>query len=203
MNNNHTEIETKILKTAKKVFLEKGMAGARMQEIADKAKINKSLLHYYFKNKQTLYEIIFNQVFSIVAPQINNILNDDSTVEDKIRNFTSSYYSFRQKHPHLANFVIHELNENPDFFEKLKIHPKFPNINKFKSQVEKEIKKGILIHLNAEQLFINIISLNIFPFIAESFIRGLTNCNQRAYKIILEKRKTEIADFIINSIKNK
>src|SRR5690606_25415274 len=146
MNYNHTEIETKILKTAKKVFLEKGMAGARMQDIADKAKINKSLLHYYFKNKQTLFNIVFNQVFSIVAPQINNILNDDSAIEDKIRNFTSSYYSFRQKHPHLANFVIHELNENPDFFEKLKTHPKFPNIDKFKYQVEVEIKQGILIH---------------------------------------------------------
>jgi len=188
---------------AKKVFLKKGMAGARMQEIADKSKINKSLIHYYFKNKQTLYEIVFNEVFSVIAPQIDIIINDDSTIEDKIRNFTCNYSSFRQQHPDLSNFIIHELNENPDFFQKLKSHSKFPNITKFKLQVDKEIHQGKLIPINGEQLFINIISLNIFPFIAEPFIRGITNCDQKTYKGLLKVRRTEVADFIINSIKHK
>ncbi|WP_417369198.1 TetR/AcrR family transcriptional regulator [Gelidibacter japonicus] len=203
MNNKYTQIEKKILKAAKNIFLKKGMGGARMQDIANQAGINKSLIHYYFKNKQTLYEIIFNQVFSIVAPKINRIINDDSSIENIIRNFTVSYFSFRQRHPHLSTFVIHELNENPGFFEKLKTHAEFPNIDKFKTQVDKEIQQGILIPLDAEQLFINIISLNIFPFIAEPFIRGLTNCDQRTYTALLNSRKTEVADFIINSIKRK
>ena len=203
MKNRSTEIETKILKTAKQVFLKKGMAGARMQDIADQAKINKSLLHYYFKNKQTLYEIIFHQVFSLLAPQIDKIMNDDSAIEDKIRNFTSSYFSFRNQHPYFSSFIIHELNENPEFFQKLKTHPKFPNIDKFKNQVDREINQGILNQISAEQLFINIISLNIFPFMAESFLRALTDCDQKTYKALLDSRKTEVADFIINSIKRK
>ena len=42
----------KILAAAKKVFVSKGMAGARMQDIADEAGINNTLLHYYFRNKR-------------------------------------------------------------------------------------------------------------------------------------------------------
>ncbi|MCK5537355.1 MAG: helix-turn-helix transcriptional regulator, partial [Bacteroidales bacterium] len=40
--------EQKILLAATKIFSTKGMQGARMQEIADEAGINKALLHYYF-----------------------------------------------------------------------------------------------------------------------------------------------------------
>lgn len=203
METKRIEIQTKILKTAKTVFLEKGMAGARMQDIANRANINKSLIHYYFKDKHTLFEIVFNQVFSLIAPQINKIINDDSTIEDKIRVFTYNYFAIRQQHPHLSNFVINELNVNPGFLEKLKNHPKFPNIDKFKTQVEKEVEQGILVPINGEQLFINIISLNIFPFTAAPLLQKFINCDQKNYKSILNTRKTEVADFIINSIKHK
>ena len=52
--------EEKILNAAKKVFLTKGMDGARMQDIADEAGINKALLHYYFRSKDKLFEQIFH-----------------------------------------------------------------------------------------------------------------------------------------------
>ncbi|MDE3741139.1 TetR/AcrR family transcriptional regulator [Maribacter polysaccharolyticus] len=203
MNMRSLKVKDQILRAANEIFQAKGLHGSRMQEIADLAEVNKSLIHYYFKNKQTLYEMVFNNVFYIVAPQIDDIINDESTIEDKIRRFSSNYFAFKQKHPHLSNFVIHELNENGDFFDSLKTHPKFPNIEKFKIQVEREIRAGILIPINPEQLFIHILSLNIFPCMAEPFIRGLTNSDPNTYKSILKTRKTEVADFIINSIKRK
>lgn len=55
--------ETEILIAAKEIFQQKGMAGARMQEIADKAKINKALLHYYYRSKQLLFEAVFKSAF--------------------------------------------------------------------------------------------------------------------------------------------
>ena len=63
MNNlsDHTT-EQKILDAAEVVFHEKGFDGARMQEIADKATINKGLLHYYFKSKDALFDAIFNPI---------------------------------------------------------------------------------------------------------------------------------------------
>ena len=117
--------ETEILIAAKEIFQQKGMAGARMQEIADKAKINKALLHYYYRSKQLLFEAVFKSAFSLLAPQLNKVLNDDSDLFEKIRKFTENYVSFVIKHPYLPNFVIQELNKNPEFVQKLRSEKKF------------------------------------------------------------------------------
>ena len=196
-----TDTEKQILEAAKRIFQTKGMDGARMQEIANEAKINKAMLHYYYRSKQLLFEAVFKTAFSLLAPQINTILNDDSSVEDKIRNFTSSYISFVIKHPYLPNFVIQELNKNPEFLNKLRENKNFPDITKFKQQVDDEVKAGLLIPISGEQLFINIISLNIFPFIAKNLVKGLTGNDETAFENLMNERKTHVAEFIIQSIK--
>lgn len=194
--------EEQILEAAKDVFHSKGMDGARMQEIADKAGINKAMLHYYYRSKQLLFEAVFKNAFSLIAPQLNTILNDDSSIEEKIKNFTSNYISFIIKHPYLPNFIIQELNRNQDFILKLKENNRFPNLEKFKKQVDEEIKNGTLKPTSAEQLFINILALNIFPFVAKPLIMAFTNSDDKAYKKLMNDRKTEVSNFIINSIKN-
>ena len=193
--------EDQILEAAKNVFQSKGMDGARMQEIADKAGINKAMLHYYYRSKQLLFEAVFKNAFSLLAPQLNAVLNDDSSIEDKIRNFTSNYISFIVKHPYLPNFIIQELNRNQDFILKMKDNNGFPNIEKFKKQVDDEVTKGLIKPMSAEQLFINIMALNIFPFVAKPLIMAITNSDDKHYKQLMEERKTEVANFIINSIK--
>lgn len=194
--------EEQILDAAKNVFQTKGMAGARMQEIADNAGINKAMLHYYYRSKQLLFEAVFKNAFSLLAPQLNAILNDDSSIENKIQNFTASYILFIVKHPYLPNFIIQELNRNPDFILKLKENKGFPNLEKFKKQVAIEVEKGIIKPISAEQLFINILALNIFPFVAKPFIMAFTNTDKKAFKQLMIDRKTEVSNFIINSIKN-
>lgn len=195
----NTEIE--ILNAAKEIFQQKGMAGARMQEIADKAKINKALLHYYYRSKQLLFEAVFKSAFSLLAPQLNKVLNDDCDLFDKIIKFTDNYVSFVIKHPYLPNFVIQELNKNPEFIQKLRAEKHFPSMDKFKLQVTQAINQGVIKPIEAEQLLINIISLNIFPFIGEPLLMALINVDKEKYNKILLNRKTEVATFIINSIK--
>tara|TARA_R110000868_G_scaffold83373_1_gene235385 strand:+ start:6015 stop:6629 length:615 start_codon:yes stop_codon:yes gene_type:complete len=194
--------EERILDAAKNVFQTKGMEGARMQEIADNAGINKAMLHYYYRSKQLLFEAVFKNAFSLLAPQLNAILNDDSSIENKIKHFTASYISFIVKHPYLPNFIIQELNRKPDFILKLKENKGFPNLEKFKKQVAIEVEKGIIKPISAEQLFINILALNIFPFVAKPLILAFTNTNKKAFKQLMIDRKTEVSNFIINSIKN-
>lgn len=193
--------ESNILEAAKRVFQNKGMDGARMQEIADKAGINKAMLHYYFRSKQLLFEAVFKNAFSLLAPQLNAILNDDSSIEDKIKNFTHNYISFVIKHPYLPNFIIQELNRNPNFIFKFQAFSGFPSIEKFKQQVELEIEKGNLKPISAEQLFMNIMALNIFPFVAKPLIKALINKNEDDMNLLIEARKTEVSEFIINAIK--
>ena len=194
--------EAQILNAAKQIFQTKGMDGARMQEIADKAGINKALLHYYYRSKQLLFEAVFKNAFSLLAPQLSAVLNDDSSIENKIKNFTSNYVSFIIKHPYLPNFIIQELNRNPEFILKLKENKDFPNLEKFKIQLTKDVSDGIIKPISAEQLFINILALNIFPFVAKPLIMAFTNTNNKSYNRLMENRKTEVSNFIINSIKH-
>ncbi|WP_299054313.1 TetR/AcrR family transcriptional regulator [uncultured Polaribacter sp.] len=200
-NKKNDTTESLILEAAKSIFQTKGMDGARMQEIADKAGINKAMLHYYYRNKQLLFEAVFKNAFSLLAPQLNTILNDDSSIEEKIRNFSSNYITFITEHPYLPNFVIQELNKNPAFILKMKENKAFPNIEKFKKQVDFEVQNGSIKQIDATQLFINILSLNVFPFIAKPLIMGLIEVDDVAFKAIIEERKTAVANFIINSIK--
>ncbi|WP_323756023.1 TetR/AcrR family transcriptional regulator [Roseivirga sp.] len=195
------DTEQQILEAAKKVFQLKGMDGARMQEIADEAGINKAMLHYYYRSKQLLFEAVFSHAFAMMAPQLNQILNDDSSIEDKIRHFTHDHLSFIMAHPYLPKFIIQELNRNPDFVTNMKTKTGFPSIEKFKTQVAAEVKQGILKPIEGEQLFINVLALNIFPIIASPMIKAFVRAEDEEYTRLLETRKTEVANFIINAIK--
>lgn len=199
--NKNQDTEGQILSAAENVFQKKGMDGARMQEIADAAGINKAMLHYYYRSKQLLFEAVFTNAFSLLAPQLNKILNDDSSIEEKVKNFTHNYITFISKHPYLPNFIIQELNRNPKFFEKIQQNAAFPTLEKFKNQVTTEVEKGILKPIEGEQLFVNIISLNIFPFVATPLIKGFLKIDDKAFKKMMEQRKVSVSEFIINSIK--
>ena len=199
--NFNQDTEKKILEAAKEVFQQKGMDGARMQEIANAAGINKAMLHYYFRSKQLLFEAVFKNAFSLLSPQLNKVLNDDSSIEEKVKSFTHNYISFMKKHPYLPNFIIQESNRNPAFFEMIQDSKGFPSLDKFKKQVAQEVEEGILRPIDGEQLFVTIVSLNIFPFVAKPLIRGFMKLGVDDFEQLMEQRKTFVSEFIINSIK--
>lgn len=106
--------EERILKAARTVFIEKGYNGARMQEIADKAEINKAMLHYYFRDKEKLFYQIFEIVFQEFFPMITDIIDSEMKFEDKIRQICNNYVSLFQKNPYIPLFILSEINRNPD-----------------------------------------------------------------------------------------
>lgn len=195
--------EDHILIAAEKVFQRKGMDGARMQEIANEAGINKAMLHYYYRSKRFLFEAVFSKAFSLIAPEINRVINDDTKLFEKIENFTHSYINFIQKYPYLPNFIIQELNRNSDFINVLQSKEGFPDFGNFQAQVEKEVREGRIRPIKAEQLFIHLLSLNIFPFLAAPLIKGFLKINDKAYKELMEERKEEISRLIIDYLKIK
>lgn len=195
------DTEGAILEAAKRIFQKKGMNGARMQEIADEASINKSMLHYYYRSKQLLFEAVFKKAFSMLAPKLNEIINAEIELFDKINLFSFNFISFVIKHPYLPNFIIQELNRNPEFIDQLTKEDYFPSIDNFKKQVEKDVASKKIRSINAEQLFINILALNIFPFVGGPLLKGFTGADEDAYSKLMQERKTEVSNFIINAIK--
>src|SRR5690349_8196144 len=103
--------QQKILEAAKKVFHQKGLAGARMQDIADEAGINKALLHYYFRNKDMLFEMIFKDAAANLFPKVASIISEDLPLFEKIRKFTKEYLEVVIQNPYLPLFVLNEINK--------------------------------------------------------------------------------------------
>ena len=193
--------EEKIFDAARIVFQKKGFAGARMQEIADEADINKAMLHYCFKNKQSLFEAVFMKAFSQLAPQINLIFRSNESIFDKIRQFTHSYISFVINHPFLPQFIVQEMNNNPEFVMQFLNHENRPNPSLMITQIEAEIAAGIIKPIPPKQLLLDIFSLTVFPFAAQTMVKGMFHISETEFNQMMEERKTTIAEHIINSIK--
>lgn len=193
--------EEKIFNAARIVFQKKGFAGARMQEIADEADINKAMLHYCFKSKQLLFEAVFMNAFSQLAPQINAIFNSNESVFDKITQFTDSYISFVILNPFLPPFVIQEMNNNPDFVKTFFKNKNTPNPSLLIEQIKKEIEVGIIKPVDPKQLVLDIFAMTVFPFAAQMMVKGILHVSDTEFNQMMEERKTSIAKQIINSIK--
>ena len=194
--------EEKILAAAHKVFTTKGMNGARMQDIADEAGINKALLHYYFKDKDKLFETIFVVEAQRFFPKITMIFQSDAPLFEKIENFVSEYIDEMQENPYLPWFVINEMNRDPEkFMDKVWGKENLPKPAKFLEQIEKEVKAGRIKNISPIHLFMNMISMTIFPFLGKPmFVRNL-RLSDKQFNEIIEQRKKEIPKFIIDSIK--
>jgi TetR/AcrR family transcriptional regulator len=194
--------EEKILAAARKVFMSKGMAGARMQDIADEAGINKALLHYYFRDKDKLFGTIFTEEALRFFPKINMIFQSEAPLFEKIQNFVTEYIDEMQGNPFLPWFVMNEINRDPDqFLYKIWGEDNLPKPAKFLEQIETEIKNGTIKKISPMHLLMNMISMTIFPFIGRPmFVRNL-RLTDKQFSAIMEQRKAEIPKFIIDSIK--
>lgn len=110
---NQSSAELKIFEAAREVFQSKGLEGARMQEIADKARINKSMLHYYYRSKEKLFEKVYQLSIIKLIPQIASLLNEEIPLELKLRSFSKKYLELIRHNPDIPLFVLHEMNKNP------------------------------------------------------------------------------------------
>ena len=194
--------EQVILQTARKIFIQKGLAGARMQDIADQAGFNKALVHYYFTSKEKLFDLVFEQEMSNLFSNLVAILSSDLPLFEKIENIVSLDIDRLTQFPGLPIFVLNEMSRNPEvILKRVKKIPVQKVMDGFQKQINSEIKKGTIKKITADQLFINIQSLCIFPFIARPMIKGLLQFDDKTYLAMIEKRKTEVAQFIISAIK--
>jgi TetR/AcrR family transcriptional regulator len=194
--------EERILAAAREVFISGGLASARMQEIADRAGINKALLHYYFKNKEKLFETIFLQEAKKFFPQINMIFESDDPLFEKIEKFADLYLTEMIQNPYLPWFVLNEINQDPErFFGMIWDKTNLPRPRKFLEQVEKEVKNGRIKPIQPVHLLVNLLSLCIFPFVAKPMIIKNLGVSESQFRLLMEQRKKEIPKFILDSIK--
>lgn len=157
------DTEERILEAAKKIFLRDGLQGARMQDIADLASINRSMLHYYFRDKEMLSHQAMKSVISQFIIAFKDNLNSDLSFEDKVDNYIAAEINLAYNNPDMLIFALHEASKDPNFFKKI-INNK--HSTRFREQLKDAYKRGEIITKNTEEFVIMVSSLCLFPFIA-------------------------------------
>jgi len=195
--------EGRIVDAAKKVFIAKGMDGARMQEIANEAGINKALLHYYFRTKSKLFEKVFTIVFSDVLHVIEQAVTNETDFDQFLENFIRQYIKLLKSKPFIPQFVIHELNRKPD-----RIVAQIQNKNVIKEQlfaiIERAVERKEIRPVQPVHLVTNILALCIFPFVAKPIIKGLAlDDDEKKYKQYINERPDEVVTFIKQAVSLK
>lgn len=192
--------EEKILNAAQTVFVQKGLDGSRMQEIADEAGINKALLHYYFRTKQKLFEAIFKKVFGQIFPNIKAFIQSELPIEEKLGIFIEKYIELLMNNPFLPSFILKEIHRDPEFLASI-IKSQGLNPQEIFVMFEKEMEAGKIRKMDPRELMINILGLSIFPFAAKPLLNVMFfNNNKKDYNEFLIRRKTSVKEFILNSI---
>ena len=196
-----SETEKKILRAAINVFHKRGIHGARMQEIANEAGVSKSMLHYYFVNKEKLFSKVFEMTMKNIFPKINSILVSDLPLFQKIAVFMSTYTDILFDEHHSTGFIISEMAVNTEKVLKMTVSGAGFDMTRFRKQIEDEYKKGNIEKTDVRILILNMISLCVFPFVAMPIQLQRFNMKEHEYFQLLEKRKSIITQMIIDSIK--
>lgn len=189
-----------ILEAAKEVFLKKGYDGARMQEIADKAGMNKALLHYYFSSKEALFDSIFLEAFGQFAPRINMEFNQYTNFPDFVQKILVHYIDVLYHNPHLPIFVLNELQRHPERPERL-LRESGIKPEMLVALFQTEMEAGRIIRMDARELLVNILAMCIFPFAARPMMeRILWDNNKEGYTEFLHQRAKTLFDFLRSTI---
>lgn len=194
--------EARIMVAARKVFHKKGFEGSRMQEIADNAGINKALLHYYFRNKENLFNAVFREALQEIFAKLFQIAGRNISFEEKIRMIFHDYISFLQKNSYIPGFILAEIRQNPDKLARI-----FKSANISPATLYEKMKESVwdesVKEMDYKNFIINILSLCIFPFAARPLLQKIFDFSDDGFDEFIEMRKEKLPEFFINAIHKK
>ncbi len=167
---NEKSPQAEILQGAMDEFIEFGKKGARMQSIADRAGVNKALLHYYFSTKENLHREVLRRVFEKGFSQISQSLDLPLEPGKQIRALIRSYFTFIRSLPELPKLMVHEIMSSPqevvDFFGRLiSENPNYPKA--FAQVIDEGVTRGHFNPVDPRQFLITTISSIVFFFVAK------------------------------------
>ena len=203
------DTEQRILEAARTVFLRRGTAGARMQEIAREAGVNQALLHYYFRSKERLSAAVFQQVASRIFPALVQTLAADISLDQKIDTLIGVYLDNLSQNPFLPGYLISELHHHPERVQQLLsiaigAEPQTvmaPLLEKLGEQIDERVAPARCAASHPQQFAINIVSLCIFPFAARPMLSSPSAWTTPPSRGSSSQRRKELPDFIRNALR--
>ena len=186
--------EQLIKDTATRVFFKEGRLLATTQEIADAAGVNRTLLHYYFRSRDVLFNMVFKEALSKLRARLHSVIASQGIFRVKIENFINAFFDELTDSPYLETFIVLQINQHPDTFGELFI--KLPGgserLKNFLKEIQHEMELGNIHEMKPIHFFINLFSLMSYPFVAKPLYQNMFELSDNAYKKILSERKRVI-----------
>ncbi len=194
------DTEALILQAAEKEFFDKGYAGAKTTEIAEAAGVTHAMLHYYFRTKDKLFEkIVSDKIDKLGEILLGAVGNPELPLKERIRDGIESHFNFLVANPTLPRFIINELAVHPERIipirEKL-----LEKASLVLASLQTELDRLPGIKTNAMMLLADIISLNVFPFVAAPMLTVVSEGLFTDFNEFLEKRKQENVNTILTKL---
>lgn len=195
-----TDMETRIIEAAKRVFVRQGYESATMSDIAREAGIGRTALHYYYRTKERLFEAIFGQLMSVLLPNIDRIMAEEKSMLEKLPPIIEQYITIVQANPSFPLFIINELNRDPDHLYRtiLKDPERIQPILRMRKQMEQEMEQGLLRPMPLEDIVTALVGQIVFPMLirrplTDLFMEG----DREAFDAFLLRRRLLITEIII------
>jgi TetR/AcrR family transcriptional regulator len=193
----------KIKGAAAEEFTEKGLDGARMQAIADRAGANKAMIYYYFHSKEALFEAIIRETFEELFSMFSEIKPDRDPDPEKL---VPRIVQFLLEHPYIPKIMVRELHSGHPIAEKV-LREMFGNLkrSRFPDLVkvfETGARSGKIRKVDPLQTFWSIVAMNIFYFVARPFLNaGWPELfSKKTERRVIEEREKAVADLILHGL---
>lgn len=199
--------EQQILAAAEQEFLTRGYDGARTTSIAQAAGVTHAMLHYYFRTKEQLFERIVDEKFETMSHSMFAIMGDPSLpIVERIKGGIEAHFDFVAQNPLLPRFVINEIISRPERYDVLykRVGAIIDNVYcGLQSEINRSAERGEIERVDIKMLFISIMSLNIFTFLAYPFMEPLMGELMANRERFLAERKAENIETILRRIKKQ
>lgn len=197
------ETEKTILEVARRTFVQRGFAAARMQEIADEAGTNKAMLHYYFRSKEKLYQEVIRYTLDTILPRFARALQAQGTVMERLEVIITEHIGTLRDNPDIPFFILSELSQKRESFlseiEKRVSH--FSNIQQFLAQIMQEMQEGKIRQIPPVQLLLNVMGMCVFPFLAKPIFCNVIKLPEENFDAIMAERKDFVIEFVRNALR--
>jgi len=188
-----------ILRAAAEEFAEHGIAGARTEAIAREARVNKALLYYYFKDKETLYGAVLDNAFTGLKATVFRVLDSDLPPREKIMTYVGTYFDFiasNQVYPKLMQREMMRAREgHSPHIEKLVKNYFQPIYARVGELLRKGIAEGEFRKIDPAHFIPSVVAMTIFYFSSAPLMQKIVRFNPLAPERIAERRAA-VLDFM-------
>lgn len=199
--------EQAILQAAEKEFMEKGLEGARTVKIARNAGVTHSMLHYYFRTKEQLFDKIMQGKFQLIVESVLKILGDESLpLLERVRSGMANHFDFLVENPELPRFMINQVLNNPEVYAAFQAEMGRNGkeiVSSLQSALDKAAEQGEIERMDARSLAMDILALNLFSLMAFPMVPHVLGCPEAGREEFLRTRKEENIDTIIKRLRKR